>query len=161
MVLCGTKNGSSTASWRTFWSTFIFKSVPYPVVFKPVLQAPLPCTFCMSPLSDTPNSTHQLVRLQDLNWVCLLRETYKMCRAGVLAGQPTAHSLSETSENIASLKYSFMNSFMYVLPSSGIIFHVCNCHVICSKNVRMANCISVNVNILYKLPKICTFSGIS
>ncbi len=27
-----------------------------PVVFKPVLQAPLPCTFCMSPLSDTPNS---------------------------------------------------------------------------------------------------------
>ncbi len=31
------------------------------VVFKPVLQAPLPCTFCMSPLSDTPDSTHQLV----------------------------------------------------------------------------------------------------
>ncbi len=27
-----------------------------PVVFKPVLQAPLPCTFCMSPLSDTANS---------------------------------------------------------------------------------------------------------
>ncbi len=26
------------------------------VVFKPVLQAPMPCTFCMSPLSDTPNS---------------------------------------------------------------------------------------------------------
>ncbi len=26
------------------------------VVFKPVLQAPLPCTFCMSPLSDTPIS---------------------------------------------------------------------------------------------------------
>ncbi len=28
MVLCGTKNSSSMASlWRTFWSTFIFKSV--------------------------------------------------------------------------------------------------------------------------------------
>ncbi len=28
MVLCGTKNGSSMASlWRTFLSTFIFKSV--------------------------------------------------------------------------------------------------------------------------------------
>ncbi len=28
MVLYGTKNGSSVASlWRTFWSTFIFKSV--------------------------------------------------------------------------------------------------------------------------------------
>ncbi len=28
MILCGTKNGSSMASlWRTFWSTFIFRSV--------------------------------------------------------------------------------------------------------------------------------------
>ncbi len=32
-----------------------------PVVFKPVLHAPLPCTVCMYPLSDTPDSTHQLV----------------------------------------------------------------------------------------------------
>ncbi len=28
---------------------------------KPVLEAPLPCTLCMSPLSNTPDSTHQLV----------------------------------------------------------------------------------------------------
>ncbi len=34
------------------WNTLMYT----PVVFKPVLQAPLPCTFCMSPLSDTPNS---------------------------------------------------------------------------------------------------------
>ncbi len=58
------------------------------VVFKPVLQAPLPCTFCMSSLSDTPDSTHQLISRDCKTWIgCLTRETYKMCRAGVLAGQ--------------------------------------------------------------------------
>ncbi len=30
---------------------------PIAIVFKPVLQAHLPCTFCMSPLSDTPEET--------------------------------------------------------------------------------------------------------
>ncbi len=29
--------------------------------FKPVLEDPLPCTFCMSPSSNTPDSTHQLI----------------------------------------------------------------------------------------------------
>ncbi len=38
------------------------------VVFKPVLQAPLPCTFCMCPLSDTPDSTHQLVSRDCKTW---------------------------------------------------------------------------------------------
>ncbi len=38
------------------------------VVFKPVLQAPLPCTFCMSPLSDTPDSTHQLISRDCKTW---------------------------------------------------------------------------------------------
>ncbi len=34
MILCGTKNGSSMASlWRTFWSTFIFKSVGQNEIF--------------------------------------------------------------------------------------------------------------------------------
>ncbi len=38
------------------------------MVFKPVLQAPLPCTFCMCPLSDTPDSTHQLVSRDCKTW---------------------------------------------------------------------------------------------
>ncbi len=44
---------------------------PSAVVFKPVLQAPLPCTFCMSPLSDTPDSTHQLVTRDCKTWIDL------------------------------------------------------------------------------------------
>ncbi len=53
------------------------------VVLKPVLEAPLPCTFCISPLSNTPDSTHHLVSRDCKNWIgCLIiRETYKMCRA--------------------------------------------------------------------------------
>ncbi len=31
------------------------------VVLKPVLEYPQPCTFCMSPSSITPDSTHQLI----------------------------------------------------------------------------------------------------
>ncbi len=53
------------------------------VVCKPVLQAPLPCIFCMS---DTPNSG-LAVSTNELMSVCLIRKTCKMCRAGVLAGQ--------------------------------------------------------------------------
>ncbi len=60
------------------------------VVLKPVLEAPLPCTFCMSPLSNTPDSTtHHLVSRDCKNWIgCLIiRETYKMCRARGPLGQ--------------------------------------------------------------------------
>ncbi len=53
------------------------------VVCKPVPQAPLPCTFCMS---DTPKSG-LAVSTNELMSVCLIRKTCKMCRAGVLAGQ--------------------------------------------------------------------------
>ncbi len=45
---------------------FFYSSTP--VVFKPVLQAPLPCTFCMCPLSDTPDSAHQLVSRDCKTW---------------------------------------------------------------------------------------------
>ncbi len=31
------------------------------VVLKHVLENPQPCTFCMSPSSITPDSTHQLI----------------------------------------------------------------------------------------------------
>ncbi len=59
------------------------------VVLKPVLEAPLPCTFCISPLSNTPDSTHHLVSRDCKNWIgCLIiRETYKMCRARGPLGQ--------------------------------------------------------------------------
>ncbi len=66
------------------WMNDSFK----PVVFKPVLQAPLPCTFCMSPLLDTQFRSWCLyLRADELNQACPIRKTYKMCRAGVLAGQ--------------------------------------------------------------------------
>ncbi len=38
------------------------------VVFKPVLEAPMPCTFCMSPSSNTPDSNHQLIRGDCVTW---------------------------------------------------------------------------------------------
>ncbi len=37
------------------------------VLPKPVLEDPLPCTFCMSPSSNTPDSTHQLVSRDSKN----------------------------------------------------------------------------------------------
>ncbi len=50
------------------------------VVFKPVLQAPLPCTFCMSPLSDTPDSTHQLVSRDCKTWIgCVWQGRHTKC----------------------------------------------------------------------------------
>ncbi len=41
-----------------------------------------------TPLPDTPDSTHQIVSRDSKTWFgCLTKETYKMCRPGVLAGQ--------------------------------------------------------------------------
>ncbi|XP_067306839.1 olfactory receptor 2K2-like [Pseudorasbora parva] len=39
----------------------IRKSINVQVDFKPVLEDPQPCTFCMSPSSNTPDSTHELI----------------------------------------------------------------------------------------------------
>ncbi len=39
------------------------------VVFKPVLQAPLPCIFCTSPLSDTPNSGLAVSSNELMSWI--------------------------------------------------------------------------------------------
>ncbi len=41
--------------------TVKLSDAPRSVLPKPVLEDPLPCIFCMSPLSNTPDSTHQLV----------------------------------------------------------------------------------------------------
>ncbi len=50
------------------------------VVFKPVLQAPLPSTFCLSTLSDTPDSTHQLVSRDCKTWiVCVWQGRHTKC----------------------------------------------------------------------------------
>ncbi len=48
------------------------------------LEYPQPCTFCMSPSSITPDSTHQLISGECKTWSgCVrYRETYKMCSAG-------------------------------------------------------------------------------
>ncbi len=44
------------------------------------LQAPLPCTFCMSPLSDTPDSTHQLVSRDCKTWIgCVWQGRHTKC----------------------------------------------------------------------------------
>ncbi len=53
------------------------------VVFNPGPGDPLLCTFCVSPLFNTPDSDHQLIKreIHVLNRVCQIRETYKMCRA--------------------------------------------------------------------------------
>ncbi len=50
-----------------------------PVVLKPVLEYPQPCTFCMSPSSITPDSTHQLISGDRNTWSRCVRyeETYK------------------------------------------------------------------------------------
>ncbi len=48
------------------------------------MKYPQPCTFCMSPSSITPDSTHQLISRDCKTWSgCVrYRETYKMCSAG-------------------------------------------------------------------------------
>ncbi len=50
-----------TISLSVYLSFYYSIYLPKTVVPKPVLEAPLPCNFCMSPLSNTPDSTHQLV----------------------------------------------------------------------------------------------------
>ncbi len=53
------------------------------VVFNPVPGDPPLCTFTMYPLFNTPDSDPQLIRREfhGLHCVCLIRETYKMCRS--------------------------------------------------------------------------------
>ncbi len=93
MVLCGTKNGSSMA-----------------VVFKPVLQAPLPCIFCMSPLSDTPNSTHQLVSRNCKTWIgCVWQGRHPKC-----AGQGCLQYRFENHCSMALLWRTFYASLFFV-----------------------------------------------
>lgn len=50
------------------------------VLLKPVLRTPHHCTFWMSPSSVTPNSSLAVsTRAVELNQVCQMRETSKMC----------------------------------------------------------------------------------
>ncbi len=60
---------SINLSWKMSW---FYMRVCFPeplsahetsraVLPKPFLEAPLPCIFCMSPLSNTPDSTHQRI----------------------------------------------------------------------------------------------------
>ncbi len=68
--------------WCTRQKVFlwVYKWCTIAVVFKPVLQAPLPCTFCMSPLSDTPDSTHQLVNRDCKTWIrCVWQGRHTKC----------------------------------------------------------------------------------
>ncbi len=47
--------------WLSELYGFCLSALSKPVLPKPVLEDTLPCTFCLSPLSNTPDSTHQLV----------------------------------------------------------------------------------------------------
>ncbi len=49
------------------------------VVLKPVLEYPQPCTFCMSPSSITPDSTHQLISGDCKTWSGCVR--YRLPKA--------------------------------------------------------------------------------
>ncbi len=64
------------------------------VFFKPVLQAPLLCTFCMSPLSDTPDSTHQLFSRACKTWIgCVWQGRHTKCaEQGCLQDRIEKHS---------------------------------------------------------------------
>ncbi len=66
--------------------TYILLMYPISVLPKPVLEAPLPCTFCMSPLSNTPDSTHQLVSRDWKNYIgCVWLGRHTKCAGqGVL-----------------------------------------------------------------------------
>ncbi len=76
-----------------------------------VLADPLLCTFCMSPLFNTPDSDHQLVRreIHELNWVFQIRETYKMCRAVGPMDQDWKPLAYATQVMISSVKQSNTN----------------------------------------------------
>ncbi len=76
-----------------------------------VLADSLLCTFCMSPLFNTPDSDHQLVRreIHELNWVFQIRETYKMCRAVGPMDQDWKPLAYATQVMISSVKQSNTN----------------------------------------------------
>ncbi len=70
-ALCQLANQSilSLLEGGALWKTTCFReavhrgpTIMYSSASQTCPQDPLPCTFCMSPLSSTPDSTHQLVR---------------------------------------------------------------------------------------------------
>ncbi len=63
-------------------------------VFKPVLEAPLPCTFCMSHSSNTPDSTHQLISRDCKTWAVSQYQVRKV-RTCVLGSSDFASSTRE------------------------------------------------------------------
>ncbi len=79
------------------------------VVFNPVPEDPLLCTFYMSPLLNTPDSDHQFIRIKiyERHCVCQIRETYKCAEQWVPRNRIENHC-SRPWEKV-TLSYTFIH----------------------------------------------------
>ncbi len=140
------------------------------VVLKPVLENPQPCTFCMSPSSITPDSTHQLISgdCKTRSGCVRYRETYKMCSAGGTSwrGLRTTVLCQRTPSCGPHMNYTILikTTVSYNLPNNGrvedCIFKIP--HTVCIHAFTLSQCTEIlhNVLLLQSLTK-CSLSLIS
>ncbi len=117
------------------------------MVFKPVLQEPLPCTFCMSSLSDTPDSSHQLVSRDCKAWIgCVWQGRHKKCAgqvwkplgmlvAGLLHGKQVCNKVYFASWDQLGILVCWWTSISWLLGAGMIPArqqqNVCMCYISC------------------------------
>lgn len=78
---------------------------------------------CLPPLFNTPDLNHQLIRrdLHELNWVCPIRETYKMCRAENHWSRRHLHQKWGTGR-VTGFLYLFLRLLKYFPNYSVLVF---------------------------------------
>lgn len=79
-----------------------------------------PCTFCMSPLSNTPNSSHQVIS-RDCNLVRPTRKTHKVYSGGWSQGQ-----LWEGMDRFMENFFFFLQRFFLISVISSFILNFCS-----------------------------------